>query len=124
MRVDEVMSEDPVFVESTANAGEAIGKLLDRHVHHLPVLERGVLIGIVSERDLRSVGFDVDTPVTGVMTTPVVSSTADADVADVADAMIEHHISAVPIVDPESQKLVGIVSYVDVLKALRTRLWD
>lgn len=124
MRVDEVMSEDPVFVESTANAGEAIEKLLDHHVHHLPVLRDGVLIGIVSERDLRSVGFNVDSPVTDVMSAPVVTSTVDADLSDVADAMIEHHVSAVPIVDPESQKLVGIVSYVDVLRALRTRLWD
>lgn len=123
MRVDEVMSEDPVFVESTANAGEAIQKLVDRHVHHLPVLRNGVVIGIVSERDLRNVGFDVDSPVTGVMSAPAVSSTVDADIVDVVDAMVQHHISAVPIVDSESQKLVGIVSYVDVLRAVRGQLW-
>ncbi len=123
MRVDEVMSEDPAYVDDWATAGEAIRKLVERHVHHLPVLHDGILVGILSDRDLRNVGPRVDEPVTAVMSTPVVSFTPDADLKDVADAMIEHHISAVPVVDPESEKLVGIVSYVDVLRVAREALW-
>lgn len=123
MRVDDVMSEDPVFVEANASTGDAIRKLIDHRIHHLPVLREGVLIGIVSDGDLRGGGFDVDRPVKSVVSSSVVSTTADADLADVVDAMVAHHISAVPVVDPGSRRLVGIVSYVDVLRAMRDLVW-
>jgi CBS domain-containing protein len=81
----------------------------------------------VSDRDLRSVpvhGLDSsDLPVTSVMSDHPVMVTPDTDLKDVADRMIEGHIGAVVVVDPESTRLVGIVSYVDVLRVVRESLW-
>jgi acetoin utilization protein AcuB len=133
MRVDELMTEDPAWVDVEATTGEAIRHLVEKRVHHLPILENGVLVGIVSDRDLRSAAPTVlalvenapeaatrlATPVTDVMTKQLLSVTPDADALQVVDLMIEHHIGAVPVVDPGSDKLVGIVSYVDVLRVLR-----
>jgi len=136
MRVDEVMSEDPVWVDEQANLGEAARKMVEAGVHHLPVLRAGVLVGILSDRDVRGVpagALDVgvvtpalssaDAPITDVMSREVASVTPDTDLKDVADLMIRLHVGAVPVVDPESVKLVGIVSYVDILRAARELLW-
>ena len=43
----------------------------------------------------------------------------ESDVTEVVDLMIEHKIGALPVVEPGSLKLLGIVSYVDVLRAAR-----
>jgi CBS domain-containing protein len=135
MRVDEVMSEDPVWVDFQATIGEAIVRLTESRVHHLPVLRDGVVIGIISDRDLCGAApaasraastagtGGLDEAVTTVMSERVVSVPPDADLKDVADLMIEHHIGAVPVVDPEGSKLAGIVSYVDVLRVARDALW-
>ena len=90
MRVDEVMSEDPVWVDEQANLGEAARKMVEAGVHHLPVLRAGVLVGILSDRDVRGVpagALDVgvvtpalssaDAPITDVMSREVASVTPD-----------------------------------------------
>jgi acetoin utilization protein AcuB len=134
MRVETVMTEDPVWVDVTSSIGEVIEKLLEADVRHLPVLDDGVLVGIVSDRDLRSIAASVLTntdptgtglaePISMIMTSEVFTTTPDSDVKDVVDLIIEHRIGAVPVVDPGSGKLAGIVSYVDVLRVVRTSLW-
>ena len=134
MRVETVMTEDPIWVDVSASIGEVIEKLLEADVRHLPVLESGVLVGIVSDRDLRSIAASVLTnpegagsgladPISTIMTMDVLTTTPDSDLKDVADMLIEHRIGAVPVVDPESMKLAGIVSYIDVLRAARASLW-
>jgi acetoin utilization protein AcuB len=49
----------------------------------------------------------------------VVTVNPESDVAEVIDLMIEHKIGAVPVVEADSTRLVGIVSYVDALRAAR-----
>jgi acetoin utilization protein AcuB len=46
----------------------------------------------------------------------------ETEVSEAIDLMIEHRIGALPVVEPDSTKLVGIVSYVDVLRAARDLL--
>ncbi len=137
MRVDEVMSEDPVWVDLEATVGESIRRLLETHVHHLPVLKAGVVVGIVSDRDLRAVASTLpalredpggwaarsDEPIANVMSANVFSVPPDADLVNVVDLMLEHHVGAIPVLDPGSAKLLGIVSYIDVLRALRPSIW-
>jgi CBS domain-containing protein len=67
--------------------------------------------------------WQLDEPVTSVMSEVPVMVTPDTDLKDVADRMIERHIGAVVVVDPGSTRLVGIVSYVDVLRVVRESLW-
>ncbi len=132
MRVKTVMTEDPIWVDFRATIGETARKLVESRVHHIPVLRDGVVVGIVSDRDLQRpllatgpaawTGY-LDEPVTSVMSSKVVKVPPDEDLKDVADRMIEHHIGAVVVVDPESDRLVGIVSYVDVLRTVRDVLW-
>jgi acetoin utilization protein AcuB len=99
----------------------------------VPVVDEGALVGIVSDRDLRSVlptvleQFEqaddakaiLARPVTTVMDSNVLSVHPETDLADVVDLMVENRIGAVPVVEADSAKLIGIVSYVDVLNAAR-----
>lgn len=137
MLVANVMSEDPFWVDEEATVGEAARKLDEAAVRHLPVLRDGVVVGIVSDRDLRSVLAPLDaltrhtpevtarlqTPIKEVMTTRVAAVEPDRDLRDVVDKMLEYQIGAVVVIDPGSWKLVGIVSYVDVLRAVRDLVW-
>ncbi len=49
-----------------------------------------------------------------VMTTNVITVTPDTRVVDIAKLLLEHHISAVPVVDPEN-RVLGIVSEGDLI---------
>lgn len=137
MLASEVMTEDPVWVSPETPAGEAIKKLVDSRVHHLPVLEAGVVVGILSDRDLRAgstwllkaledpdkLQSALSEPSANLMSSEVLSVAPNSDLKDAVDLMITHHIGAVPVVDTESDKLVGIISYVDVLRATRELIW-
>lgn len=131
------MTEDPIFVTTDAAVGDAVLALLNCGARHLPVLKDGVLMGVVSDRDLRSgtPGLDevlreparllnrLSRPVTELMSTHVLSMTPDDDLEDAVDLLIEHRVGALPVVDPGSHHLVGILSYVDALRALRELAW-
>lgn len=137
MRAAEVMTEDPFWVEPEATAGEAVRKLQEARVRHLPVLEDGVVVGMLSDRDLRSgMSSVLDTvdwprelsayltePVRSLMSRPVQSVTPDSDLKDAVSIMLRERVGAVPVVDPESNRLVGIISYFDVLEVVGDLLW-
>jgi CBS domain-containing protein len=53
--VSDVMSKDLITVEPGASLREAAGIMTDKWIRHLPVIEGGKLVGIVSQRDLSGV---------------------------------------------------------------------
>jgi acetoin utilization protein AcuB len=128
----ELMSVNPIVVTVAATIREAARLLCTLEFRHLPVVDdRGKLVGILSDRDLRGIGVPylvpdeyvghgpgvLDARVADLMSGAVLSVRPDADAADVVDAMLENRIGAVPVVDDEG-RIVGIISYVDVLRAL------
>lgn len=64
----------------------------------------------------------LDSPVSEIMSSDVISVPGDAGLTDVIDLIVESKVGAIPVVDPKSNALVGIVSYIDVLKAVRESL--
>jgi acetoin utilization protein AcuB len=133
MIVQEIMTRDP-FVAFAGDTIRAVtAKLAEADVRHLPIVERGILIGMISDRDLREVvpspldlvehpqaaQRTLAQPISSLMSSDVVSVSAGDDVVEAIDLMIEHRIGAVPVIDPSTSELVGIVSYVDALRAAR-----
>ena len=136
MKVKDVMSTDPVTVDEGATVREAIDLLFNLEIRHLPVTADGRLVGIVTDRDVRQLTVPIswnesvvaevpagepnpaDDPVTTVMSGGVVAVTDDTSLAHVVDLFCDHKYGALPVVD-DRQRLVGIVSYVDLLRALR-----
>ncbi len=132
--IQEIMTTDVATIGPASTVKEAILKLEDYLVRHLPVVdEEGRLVGMLSDRDLREYrvpileeienpdGADrlLETPISEVMTGLVVSADQGESVGALIRLMLEYGVGAVPIVDRTSQELVGIVSYVDILRLVK-----
>ncbi len=128
----DLMTESPAVIDVTATLRTAIDRLQALEIRHLPVVDSdGELVGMISDRDLRALAIPfvldsenvsivrqaLDASVASVMSSDVIAVDEDADAAEIVDLMLDNKIGAVPVVDGD-RALVGIVSYVDVLRAL------
>jgi acetoin utilization protein AcuB len=132
MKAQDVMTRGPVSVRATAPLREAIAVLQSLSVRHLPVIDRhGELVGVLTDRDLRKYAFSdvwpelstvdieggLELPVSHAMSKAVWTVEPETNLEEVANLMISAEIGAVPVVDSDGA-LVGIVSYVDMLREL------
>ena len=136
MDVTTLMTRDVVTLGPSAPVKEAIQMLEDLMIRHLPVVDDGRLVGVLSDRDLREYRLPLmeevenpemaddmlDTPVSEVMSGDLLTLDSSETIKTAIDLMVEHHVGALPVVDGHSDELVGILSYVDILKALRSTL--
>ena len=134
----DLMTPDPTTVTPETSVAEAWDLMRVLDVRHIPVVEGQTLVGMVSERDLirvdmasifASEGADVlrqelATPVVKIMSADVISVDTETDLDDVVSLLIEHKVGALPIVRPGTRDVVGILSYIDVLKAVQSSLQD
>lgn len=136
MSASDVMTKDPVTIDPQATVAEVWDLMRELEIRHVPVVDRGVLVGMVSDRDLahfdigrmllsdgaEALRRELGTPVVKLMSSDVVSVTPDAEMTEIIELLIEHRVGAVPVVRPDSREVVGIVSYVDVLRAVQDLL--
>ena len=55
MVVNDVMTANPATADATEPVRQIINKLMELDVRHLPIVDDGQLVGIISDRDLRDV---------------------------------------------------------------------
>ena len=130
MQVDQVMSEYPVTVSPTTPCGDVVDLMYQHDIRHVPVVEDGRVVGMVSDRDLRNLidPRDIETasidgvislrrrPTSEVMTTQVASVQPKNPLSLAATTMVDRQVGAVPVIDPGTEKLVGIISFTDILE--------
>jgi len=123
-RTVDVMTERPTTVSPRATVETAVRLLEALEIRHLPVVnEAGELVGMLSDRDLRGTLGDLGggppgtARIVDIMNGDVIQANADDDLLEIAELMVDNKIGAVPIVD-ERGVLVGIVSYVDILRSM------
>lgn len=133
MLIRDVMTTRPITARPWSTVGDVAETLLREDIRHLPVVDAGSVVGIVSDRDVRQYVRDTlfqETPqaqrhlaaeVSSIMSTDIIDASADDDLDVAIQRMVEHKISALPIIDGDGV-LVGIVSTHDVLKAALGRL--
>jgi CBS domain-containing protein len=128
VKIREIMSQKVVSI--SADDTLRIVKEIMEHgsVRHLPVVRRGELVGVVSQRDLLKASlsnvmglpaeeqslFLEGVSITEVMSSPPVTIGADASVQEAAKLMAERKIGCLPVLDGE--KFAGIVTETDVLR--------
>jgi acetoin utilization protein AcuB len=137
MLVREYMTPNPISVDQDASILEAAELMKERKVRRFPVVHGGELIGIVTDRDLRSaapsdvISFDAEerelmpelhdllakVKIKDVMSRKVVTVGPEQTIVAAARLMLEHRISGIPVTDSRGQ-LLGIITETDVFKIL------
>ena len=128
MLVQDVMQTTLITVGPETSLIEAARRVRERGIRHLLVVEHGMLVGIVSDRDLkRALPSDANllsrgevsyllerVPVRDVMTRTVITIGATFPIEEAARLMVTEKISALPVTD--DGRPVGIVTETDVLR--------
>ena len=118
---NEVMTKDPVCCLPSDMVG-GVAKLMKReNVGSIPVIENEKtrkLVGIVTDRDLalKIVAKELDaksTKVEAVMTRKLVTCSAEDDLQKALDAMSEHQLRRILVVDKDN-KILGIIAQADM----------
>jgi acetoin utilization protein AcuB len=139
MDVRDIMSRNPLSIEPDAPVAAAIDVMVEHKIRHLPVVdERGTVVGIITDRDLRSavlapaleeylsaaarrrlraIGRTIENlRVKDAMTCNPVTTTPDVAVTQAAALMLERHVGSLPVI--ENDALVGIITDRDAVKTL------
>ena len=108
-------------VNSASTVFEAIALMAEKGVGALMVVDDGRPVGIISERDYaRKVILrersSKDTPVSEIMSSPVIHTTPDCSVQKCMKLMTDNKIRHLPVMD-EDNKLTGMISIGDLVKA-------
>lgn len=127
------MSRNPVTLDITGTVQDAADLMFGAEVRHIPVVTHRSLVGMISDRDLRS--YVLPHPdqvlrageararmaenVSAVMRSNVLTVLPDTPGAALLDILLQEHIGAVPVLASDTGELVGMVSYIDVLRAVR-----
>ena len=123
MLVRDVMHYPVITVEAGVSLQEANDLMWEQGIRHLPVLEGGRLVGILTDRDLRMatselspMPYSPQARVEEIMTTPVLTADPLDPVEEAAKVMRDRKVGCLPVV--EGRELVGIITGIDLLDAL------
>ena len=134
------MTEKLVTLSPETSVAEALTLCRERRIRHIPILEGGHLVGVVTDRDLRDASPALGDPerasalqkirVRDVMTREVITTDPEDSIENAAQVMYEHKIQSLPVVTEgpvvdegsavAEEELLGIVTSSDVMRALVT----
>jgi len=142
----DIMTPDPVTVGPDLSVTEAAHLMSEKRIGALPVVDKGRMVGLVTEGDLimqdvrihfptylsllggyvfapgaserfeSSLRKAVAATVADVMTREPITVAPDALVTDVATLLVERDVARVPVVDGDT--VVGIISKSDIVRSL------
>ena len=129
MFVAKRMTPNPTTIESTTTIADASELMRKRNFRRLPVVDNGRLVGIVTDRDLRTVApspattlsiFELNyllakMQVKDIMHKNVVTINIDATIEEAALIMSNHHIAGLVVMDGEA--VAGIITETDIFKS-------
>ncbi|MCD6547537.1 MAG: CBS domain-containing protein [Nanoarchaeota archaeon] len=119
IRVKDIMNKKPIVVSPEASIGKA-ARLMARHkIGSVIVVDKGVIVGILTEGDILRRAFiknksPTKTRVKDIMTKNPITLSVDDDLSKVANIMNKKGVRRFPVVS--EGKLVGYLSEKDLLK--------
>ncbi len=134
MHVGEYMVRDPITVSEDTSMKDAMLLLRTHHIRHLPVANGKVLVGLISDREIRKASPSLlsgigkndyeqvleDTLVGRIMTREPFTVTETTSLVDAISVLVEKKFGSLPVVI--GTELVGIFTEIDALKILLGRL--
>lgn len=145
LRIRELMNREVAALGPQATVAEALQLCIERRIRHVPVLDEGRLVGIVSDRDLREAGSEagaeetveqaaelMEVRLADVMARSVVTAHPQDPVGYAARQMEGRRINALPVVEEpvesmeggdssgaqSGSELLGMVTSTDLMRAL------
>ncbi|MGE5575092.1 MAG: CBS domain-containing protein [Ignavibacteria bacterium] len=133
MTVEKVMTRAPHTLESNRSVGAVLGLMREYGISHVPIMDGGRLVGMVSIEDILEsiywpqrrqtlgdiVGEKIETlglAVKGIMASPVISVNSKMSLRDAEQRMHDHDVSCLAVMD--DNRLVGIVTKLDFLEPI------
>lgn len=131
MLIKDWMNPKVITIDANNSMHDAIKLMKEHGISMLPVMKKGELVGIVTDRDLkRASASDATTlevhellyliskiKVSDIMTKNPITIPFDYTVEEAAELMLKHKISGLPVTDHEGN-LVGTLTKSDVFKCL------
>jgi acetoin utilization protein AcuB len=133
MKVVDVMTRNPLVMTPDETIGQADELMAENRIRQLPVVDGSALLGIITDRDVRSFLSNstfldpevrakaLRTRVGEIMTNEPLTLAPDDDLRDAVELLIEEKIGGIPVVD-EAEGVIGIVTYVDLLRCFLRRI--
>ncbi|SMO60293.1 CBS and ACT domain-containing protein [Melghirimyces algeriensis] len=126
MLVEEIMHSKIYSVTPCTSIQEALKQMKKHHVRHLPVIDGDQLVGLVTDRDLRSASPStlapkelqelLKRPVSEIMVAPAITVHPLDFLEDAARLLYENRIGCLPVL--KGDRLVGILTETDILHRL------
>ena len=114
-RAESGMIYDPVTISKDNSVGDALQLMQENKIGGIPVVDdKGMLLGIVTNRDLRFQS-DMQRRIEEVMTKDNIVTTHDTDLKLAAEVLLANKIEKLPVVD-NAGKLIGLITYRDITK--------
>jgi IMP dehydrogenase len=116
-RAESVMIHEPITIKKDGTVSDALNLMKEYKIGGIPVVDNsGVLIGIVTNRDLRF-QQDMKRFIEEVMTVEnIITTTKNTGLAEAAMILQAHKIEKLPVVDKDN-KLIGLITYKDITKS-------
>ena len=131
MLVKNWMSKKVITIDADDSMQDAMALLKEHGIRRLPVMKKGKLVGIVTDRDLKKASASDATTleihellylltavkVKDIMTKDPITVPPDYTVEETAQVLLEGKISGAPVVD-HSGKVVGVITQSDLFRVL------
>lgn len=129
-RVRDYMTPDPQTLDINSTLLDAVLLIRRAELRHIPILQDGRLVGILTDRDVGRVSpsvlgavspqeynrFFEETPLGKVMSRNLVSIAPEAPLAEAVNLLYKNKLGCLPVLDGEH--LIGIITVLDMLRAL------
>ena len=124
----DIMHRPVISITSTILIDEAWSLFARHRIHHLPVIDVGHLVGIVSDRDLLRASLNrgeqaTQLRIADIMNQPVITAAPDTEIRLLAEVMVRQRIGVLPVVMEitEQETVVGVITRSDLLRLMVDR---
>ncbi|GBE28368.1 inosine-5'-monophosphate dehydrogenase [bacterium BMS3Bbin03] len=128
MLVKNYMKTDVISVKEDDSFNRVVGAMKEYHIRHIPVVEKGKVVGIVTESDIKKASASPATTLSvyelnyllekikakDIMTRAVKTAAPELSLEDAAMIMRERKIGGLPVVD-DRNSLLGIITLTDII---------